>query len=45
MQRWLDIANRPGVNSLADESFREGDPTNKRLSEGIAFLFDLPMPV
>lgn len=44
LERWLDVARRPGVNSLADEAFREGDPTNKKLSEGIAFLFDLPMP-
>jgi len=44
LDKWLDIARRPGVNSLADEEFREGDPTNKSLSQGIAFLFDLPMP-
>jgi hypothetical protein len=42
--KWLDVARRPGVNSLANESFRAGDPTNRKLSEGIAFLFDLPMP-
>jgi len=45
VSKWLDVAGRPGVNSLANEAFREGDPTNRKLSEGIAFLFDLPMPV
>jgi hypothetical protein len=44
VSKWLDVARRPGVNSLANEAFREGDPTNRKLSEGIAFLFDLPMP-
>jgi hypothetical protein len=44
MERWLDVASRPGVNSLADEAFRAGDPTNRTLSEGIAFLLDLAMP-
>jgi hypothetical protein len=44
LSKWLDVARRPGVNSTADDSFREGDPTNKQLSEAIAFLFDLPMP-
>ena len=43
-ERWLDVARRPGVDSLADEAFREGDPTNRKLSEAIAFLLDLPMP-
>jgi hypothetical protein len=45
MQKWLDAAGRPGVNSLADTRLHEGDPTNKELSQGVAFLFDLPMPV
>ena len=44
VERWLDVARRPGVNSLANEAFREGDPTNRQLSQAIAFLFDLPMP-
>jgi hypothetical protein len=44
MAKWLDIAGRPGVNSLADQPFREGDPSNRKLSEGVAFLFDLPLP-
>jgi hypothetical protein len=44
LERWLDVARRPGVDSLSTTSFREGDPTNRKLSEGIAFLFDLPMP-
>jgi hypothetical protein len=44
VSKWLDVARRPGVNSLANEAFREGDPTNRKLSEGIAFLFDLSMP-
>jgi hypothetical protein len=45
MQKWLDVAGRPGVNSLADTRVHEGDPTNKELSQGVAFLFDLAMPV
>lgn len=44
VEKWLDVARRPGMDSLANEAFREGDPTNRKLSEGIAFLFDLPMP-
>ena len=44
LERWLDVASRPGIDSLAEKPFREGDPTNKRLSEGLAFLLDLPMP-
>jgi hypothetical protein len=44
LERWLDVASRPGIDSLAEKAFREGDPTNKRLSEGLAFLLDLPMP-
>jgi hypothetical protein len=44
LEHWLAAASRPGVDSLADTSFREGDPSNRRLSEGIAFLLDLPMP-
>ncbi|MEO8369606.1 MAG: hypothetical protein ABI806_10420 [Candidatus Solibacter sp.] len=45
LQKWLDVARRPGLSSVADVAFREGDPTNKKLSEGVAYLFDLPMPV
>jgi hypothetical protein len=44
MQKWLDVAARPEVNSLADVSLHEGDPTNKQLSRAVAFLFDLTMP-
>lgn len=43
-QKWLDVARRPSMDSFANEVFREGDPTNRKLSEGIAFLLDLPMP-
>ncbi len=44
LQKWVDVARRPNLSSLADEAFLEGDPTNRKLSEGVAFLFDLPMP-
>ncbi len=44
MQKWLDVAGRPDANSLADTALHEGDPTNKQLSQAVAFLFDLPMP-
>jgi hypothetical protein len=44
MQRWLDVARRPGVNGLADEPSARAIPPTRKLSEGIAFLLDLPMP-
>jgi hypothetical protein len=43
-QKWLEVAGRPGANGLSNERFRQGDPTNRELSEAVAFLFDLPLP-
>jgi hypothetical protein len=45
LEKWLAVAQQPGANSLANEPRVPGDPTNRKLSEGIAFLLDLAMPV
>jgi hypothetical protein len=44
LRRWMDVARRPTVDTQAATSFRPGDPTNQQLSQGMAFLLDLPVP-
>jgi hypothetical protein len=44
LQRWLDVAKQPGVDSLATDSPSPDQPSPFALSEGLAFLLDLPMP-
>jgi len=43
--KWLAAAGRPSMSTLSDERIESGVPANRKLSEGIAFLLDLPMPV
>jgi hypothetical protein len=44
-ERWLDGARRPDVDiASATSVLRAGDPSNRKLSEAIAYLFDLPAP-
>ena len=44
LRRWMDVARRPTVDTQAATSLRPGDPTNLQLSQGLAFLLDLPVP-
>jgi hypothetical protein len=44
MREWLDMARRPGVDSLADERLRAENPPNRALSRAMAYLFDLAEP-
>ena len=44
LRRWVDVARRPLVDSQATSALHPGDPTNQELSQGMAFLLDLPVP-
>jgi hypothetical protein len=45
LRSWVDMARRPESDALADTSFRPGAPSNKALSQAMAYLFDMPDPV
>ena len=44
LQRWLAVAQQPGTNSLSPDRPSPEEPSPLSLSEGVAFLLDLPMP-
>jgi hypothetical protein len=44
LRRWVDVARRTGNDVTAETVMRPGDPTNLALSQGLAFLLDLPDP-
>lgn len=44
LRRWFDVARRAGNDVTAQTVMRPGDPTNLALSQGLAFLLDLPDP-
>ena len=45
LNRWLDMAQRPGADSHAPARFRPDSPTNLDLSKALAELLGLPTPV
>jgi hypothetical protein len=44
LQKWTDMARRPGVDSKAQTVFFPGDPVNLDLSRAMAYLLDLAEP-
>jgi hypothetical protein len=44
LQKWTDMARRPGVDSKAKTVFFPGDPVNLDLSRAMAYLLDLAEP-
>jgi hypothetical protein len=44
LRAWLDMARRPEQDATADVAFRPGEPTNRALSRGLAYLLDMPEP-
>lgn len=44
LRRWLEAVEQPGADALSQRTPRAGAPSNRELSEGIAYLFDLQMP-
>jgi hypothetical protein len=44
LRAWLDMARRPEQDATADVPFRPGEPNNRALSRGLAYLLDMPEP-
>ncbi|MCB9550349.1 MAG: hypothetical protein H6705_00245 [Myxococcales bacterium] len=41
LRRYVDMSQRRGVDSRAETALRPGDPTNRELSQGLAYLLGL----
>ncbi|CAD5366052.1 membrane hypothetical protein [Rubrivivax sp. A210] len=44
LRAWSDMAGRPEQDALADTAFRPGQPSNRKLTRALAYLFDMPEP-